>query len=96
MEQQLEVCSGTNVKLEKEIGGLSVLTGILQHNRSSVLRSKEGKKHSKDMVGDKVRELLDEIVQKYDPFNRSREVQHSFADKSKGSPYHSQFCLGPV
>ena len=77
-----------DVKLEKEIGGLSVLSGVLQHNRSSVLRNKEGKEHSKDMVGDKVRELLDENVQKYDPFNRNREVQHSFVDKSKGSPYH--------
>ena len=76
-----------DIKLEKEVGGLSVLTGIQQHNRSSVLRGKEGKEHAKDMVGDTVREILEEKVSKYDPFNRSREVQHSFLDKSKGNPF---------
>ena len=76
-----------DIKLEKEIGGLSVLTGIQQHSRSSVLRGKQGKEHSKDLVGDTVREILDENVSKEDPFNRSREVQHSFLDKSKGNPF---------
>ena len=77
-----------DIKMEKDIGGLSVLTGIVQHNRSAVLRSKEGKQHSKDMVGDKVRELLDENVQKYDPFNRNRKEKFKFVDKPKGGPYH--------
>ena len=76
-----------DIKVEKKIGGLSVLTGIQQHNRSSVLRGKEGKEHAKDMVGDTVREMLEENVSKYNPFSRSREVQHSFLDKSKGNPF---------
>ena len=78
-----------DIKMEKEIGGLSVLTGLQQHNRSSVLRGKQGKEHSKDMVGDTARELLEENVSKYDPFNRDRKFQHSFLDKSKGNPFKS-------
>ena len=78
-----------DIKMEKEIGGLSVLTGVQQHHRSSVMRGKQGKEHSKDLVGDTARELLDENVSKYDPFNRSRKVQHSFLDKSTGNPFQS-------
>ena len=77
-----------DIKMEKEIGGLSVLTGIQQHGRSSVLRGKQGKEHSKDLVGVTARELIEENVCKYDPFNRNREVKHSFLDKSRGSPFH--------
>ena len=76
-----------DIKLEKEVGGLSVLTGIQEHNRNSVLRGKQGKEHSKDYVGDAVREMLEENMAKYDPFNRSREEQHTFVDKSKGGPF---------
>ena len=76
-----------DIKLEKEIGGLSVLTTIQQHSRSSVLRGKEGKQHSKDLVGDPARELIEENVSRYDAFNRDREVQHTFVDKSRGSPF---------
>ena len=76
-----------DIKLEKEVGGLSVLTGIQQHNRSSVLRGKYGKEHSKDLVGDAVREMLEENIAKHDPFSRSREEQYTFEDKSKGGPY---------
>ena len=77
-----------DIKLEKEIGGLSVLTGMQQHNRSSALRGKLGKEHSKDLVGETVREQLEENVAKYDPFNRDRKIKHSFLDKSKGNPFH--------
>ena len=76
-----------DLKLEKEIGSLSVLATIQQHCRSSVLRGKVGKEHSKDLVGDKVREEIEENVAKFDPFNRCREVQHVFHDKSKGGPF---------
>ena len=51
-----------DLKLEKEIGGLSVMTGILQHNRSSVLRGKEGKEHSKDLVARGERVLQTNIL----------------------------------
>ena len=77
-----------DIKMEKEIGGLSVMAGIQEHSRRSVLRGKQGKEHSKDYVGDTVREMLEENVSKYDPFNRSRMVQHSYVDKSRGSPFH--------
>ena len=54
-----------DLKLEKEIGGLSVITQIVQHNRRSVMRGRIGKERSKDMIGDGVRELLEENVAKY-------------------------------
>ena len=79
------VCNASDdLKIEKEIGGLSVITEIVQHNRNSTLRGKIGKEHSKDMIGDAARELLEENVAKYDPFKRSREVKYSFVDKPKG------------
>ena len=76
-----------DIKLEKEIGGLSVLTEMVEHNRRSVLRSRVGKEHSKDLVGETVRDQIEENVAKFDPFNRSRSIQHNFFDKSKGGPF---------
>ena len=72
-----------DIKLEKEVGGLSVLTEIIQHNRRSVLRAKYAKDHSNDMVGSDLRDQLEENVSKFDPFNRKREVQYDFFDKSR-------------
>ena len=76
-----------DIKLEKEVGGLSVITEIIQHNRCSVLRGRVGKEHAKDMVGQEVRDQLEENAAKFDPFNRSREEQHKFLDKSRGGPF---------
>ena len=72
-----------DIKLEKEIGGLSVITGITQHHRDSVLRGKIGKEHSKDMIGIEVRELLEENAAKFDPFNRNRKTHYKYNDKPK-------------
>ena len=76
-----------DIKLEKEIGGLSVITEMIQHNRSSVLRGRIGKEHSKDMIGDEVREQLEGYAGKFNPFKRSRVSQYCFLDKSKGGPF---------
>ena len=73
-----------DIKLEKEVGGLSVITELIKHNRSSVLRGKTGKEHVKDLIGEEVKEQLEENAAKYDPFNRDREVKFKFLDKSKG------------
>ena len=73
-----------DIKLEKEVGGLSVITELVQHNRRSVLRGKIGKNHSNDMIGQEVRDQLEESVTKYDPFNKQRNVQYSFYDKPVG------------
>lgn len=76
-----------DIKLEKEVGGLSVITEVVQHHRRSVLRGKVGKEHAKDLVGDKVWEQLEGYAAKYDPFNRNRKDKISFLDKSKGGPF---------
>ena len=76
-----------DIKLEKEVGGLSVITEINQHNRSSVLRGRIGKEHAQDMVGQEVKEQLEENAAKFDPFNRTRKTQYTFLDKSKGGPF---------
>ena len=76
-----------DIKLEKEVGGLSVLTELVEHNRRSVLRSKIGKEHAKDLVGEAVRNQIEDNISKVDPFNRERAVQQIFFDKSKGGPY---------
>ena len=73
-----------DIKLEKEVGGLTVISDLVQHNRRSVLRGKWGKEHSQDMIGQEVRDLLEENVAKYDPFNTQRFEAHSFFDKPRG------------
>ena len=69
------------------MGGLSVITNIIEHNRRSTLRGRVGKEHSKDLIGDTVRDMLEENVAKFDPFNRARSTKHVFADK----PCHGIF-----
>ena len=76
-----------DLKLEKEIGGLSVITEMVQHNRRSVLRGRVGKEHSKGYVGEVARELLEENVAKYDPFNKKRQSRYDFDDKPKFGLY---------
>ena len=76
-----------DIKLEKEVGGLSVISELVEHNRRSVLRSRIGKEHSKDLVGEDVRNQIEENVSKFDPFNRKREVHQIYFDKSKGGPF---------
>ena len=60
---------------------------MVDHNRRSVLRSRIGKEHSKDLVGEAVRDQIEENVAKYDPFNNEGRVQQTFFDKSKGGPF---------
>ena len=76
-----------DLKLEKEIGGLSVITELTQHNRRSMLRGRTGKEHSKDMVGQDVKDQLEEQVAKFNPFSKQRP-QYSFYDKVSGGPFH--------
>ena len=73
-----------DIKLEKEIGALSVVTEVTQHNQRSMLRSKIGKTHSNDMIGSDVWNQLEEHVSNHDPFNRNRELKFEFYDKSRG------------
>ena len=75
------------VRLEKAIGALSVMSELQQHDRSSVLRGKLGKEHSRDLVGETARELVEENVAKLNPFNKQRKTKYVFQDKSKGSPF---------
>ena len=77
-----------DLKLEKEIGGLSVITELMQHNRRSVLRGRIGKEHSKDLVGQDIKDQLEESVAKYNPFCRDRKMKHTFYDKVSGGPFY--------
>ena len=76
-----------DIKLEKEIGGLSVITEVTQQNRRSLLRGKMGKEHCQDLIGQEVKDQLEVNVAKYDPFNRQREELHKFVDKSPGGVF---------
>ena len=77
-----------DIKLEKDIGGLSVISEVIQHNRRSVLRGNVGKEHAKDLVGDEVRDQLEEKVAEYNPFSRSRDTKFSFMDKPRGGLFN--------
>ena len=76
-----------DIKLEKEVGGLSVITDVVQHDRSSCLRGKIGKSHTKDMIGPEVREQLEENAARYDPFNKTRDTKYTFVDKPTAHPF---------
>ena len=76
-----------DIKLEKEIGGLSVTSDVIEHNRHSLLRGNIGKQHSNDMIGADVRIQLEENVAKYNPFSRRRETKIVYFDKSRGGAF---------
>ena len=76
-----------DIKLEKEVGCLSLITEITQHNRRSVLRGKTGKEHSQDMIGESTREVIEDNVALADPFNKSRDTRYTFLDVPSSSPY---------
>ena len=72
---------------KKEVGGLSVTSAIVEHNRKSVFRGKKGKEHSSDLIGSEDRDQLEENAEKFDPFNRRREVKHTFKDRPSRGPF---------
>ena len=76
-----------DIKLEKEVGGLSVISDMIHHNRRSILRERIGKEHCSDMIGIEVRQMIEENVAKYDPFNVLREEKFKFNDKPCRSPF---------
>ena len=76
-----------DIKLEKEVGGLSVMTEMTQHYRRSALRGHIGKQHSKDLIGQEVRDLLEDNVAQYNPFSKTRETKYRFHDKPAVSPF---------
>ena len=73
-------------KLEKEVGGMTVISEVIHHNRRSLLRGHYGKQHSQDMVGSEIRSQLEESVAKHNPFSRRRE-KVDFFDKSRGGAF---------
>ena len=76
-----------DIKLEKEIGGMSVTLDLIEHNKRSLLRGSLGKQHSKDMIGTEVRSQLEENTFAQNPFSRNRATQIEFFDKSRGGPF---------
>ena len=75
-----------DIKLEKEIGGMTVISEVIQHNRRSMLRGHYGKQHSQDMIGSDIRSQLEESVSKHNPFSRNRD-RGDFFDKSRGGAF---------
>ena len=76
-----------DIKIEKEIGGMTVTSDIVEHNRQSLLRGKFGKQHSHDMVGTDIKSQLEENVSNYNPFSRSRVEKIVYFDKSRGGAF---------
>ena len=75
-----------DIRIEKDIGGLSVITALNNHNRLSLLKGKIGKEHSQDYVKEPARIVLDEQIKRLDPFNRTRAQPVTFYEKVRGSP----------
>ena len=75
-----------DILLEKDVGGLSAVTTIINQYRSSLLWGKVAKEGSRDHVGERARQELKEQVQLLDPFGPNRK-EVSFHQKVRGSPY---------
>ena len=73
--------------LDKCISSMSAESTVVQLDMDSLLHGKSGKERSHDLMGDKVREMMEEEVSAADPFNRDRVKQHSFRDKPRGNVY---------
>ena len=78
-----------DILLEKDIGGLSVLSSLNHHQRMSLLLGKIGKERSQDLVKEPARTILKEQISKLNPFSRSRiEEPVEFVHEVHGNPYH--------
>jgi hypothetical protein len=78
-----------DIILEKDIGGLSVLSSLNNHQRMSLLIGKIGKERSQDLVKEPARTILKEQISKLDPFSRSRINEPVvFFQEVRGDPYH--------
>ena len=76
-----------NLLLEKILSGLSVMSGVCEHGKACAMRDRVSKESSHDFVGDRVRQVLEEQVASFDPFNRERQKNHKYREKPRGSPY---------
>ena len=77
-----------DILIEKDIGGLSVLSSLNQHQRMSLLIGKIGKERSQDLVKEPARSILKEQITKLDPFCRSRiEEPVVFVQQVRCNPY---------
>ena len=84
-----------DILLEKDVGGLSVKSSINTHQRAALLHGKVGKERSHDYVGKQAKGILEEQINKLDPFNRTRAEAVVFEEKVRGSPTDGmtkEFC----
>lgn len=76
-----------DIRIEKDVGGMSALTTINRHIEQSMLKGKIGKEHAHDYVGESARKVLTEQISTLDPFNRGTREVVKFLQKVRGSPY---------
>ena len=77
-----------DILLEKDIGGLSVLSSLNHHHRMSLVMGKVGKERSPDLVKEPARSILKEQITKLDPFSRSRINEPVvFVQEVRANPY---------
>ena len=73
-----------DILMEKDIGGLSVISSVTQHQKASMLKDKIGKERSHDYVGEQAKLVLKEQITRLDPFNKSRTEMVIFNEKVRG------------
>ena len=89
IKTSLRKCHGglDDLLLQKLIGGLSLINKVCDHDEASMLEDNTGKCKSHDLMGQSVRDILEEHVSHTDPFNRERDPCLPFRDPVRASPY---------
>ena len=89
VKRALGSCHGRadDLLLQKVIQGMSVIGGVSDHDKESVLQGKYGKEASHKLVSAKARSDIECNVCLADPFNRDRVKKHQYYDKPRPSAY---------
>ena len=75
-----------DIRIEKDVGGLSVLASLNHHGRLSLLKGKIGKEHCQDYVKQPARMIIQEQIKRLDPFQKDRAEPVTFCEKVRASP----------
>ena len=89
VKRALGSCHGRadDLLLQKVIQGMSVIGGVSDHDKESVLQGKYGKEASHKLVSAKAKSDIECNVSIADPFNRNRVKKYNYFDKPRSSPY---------
>ena len=75
-----------DLNVDKTISSLSIVNQITNHDLKSMLSDRSRGHDTHDYIGEDRRAVMEEEIDKVNPFNKSR-VKIDFFEKSRGSPF---------